>query len=136
MKKKLVIFFALVSLVVFFACKQEPPTTSSGNVTSGNPFVGSWVDEYNMLKFVFTDNYYSSSTKECYLYVLEGNSEILLESYCYKITGNNTCEYSCTTSSGLDDYYFYFTLKGSTLYCYSNFYEDMVETSEVIFHKQ
>lgn len=126
MKRFLGIFFALVSLVVLFGCRAEPPALDS--------IVGSWVDEYNMLRFDFSDETYcSANEKICKVYMIEGNSEILIVSYYYEITGNNTYEF-CHSNLNSND--FYFTLQDSTLYCLSSFYEENLGVSEVKFYKR
>lgn len=134
MKRFLGIFFALVSLVVLFGCRAEPPAPTL------DPIVGSWVDEYSMLKFDFSDELYngaSSSEKKCKVYMIEGNSEILIDSHYYEITGNNTYEFSCPfVNIVLYGYDFYFTLSDSTLYCLSSFYEENLGVSEVKFNKR
>lgn len=136
MKRFLGIFFTLVSLVVLFGCRAEPPAPTL------DPIVGSWVDEYNMLKFDFSDELYdgyqsSSSEKRCKVYMIKGNSEILMTSRYYEITGNNTYEFSAPYGDYLISYYdFYFTLQDSTLYCLSSFYEENLGVSEVKFYKR
>jgi len=136
MKRFLGIFFALVSLVVLFGCRAEPPASTLDSI------VGSWVDEYNMLRFDFSDEEYNNSyqdRKKCKVYRIEGYSEILIESYYYKITGHNTYEFSCQhqdSTSVLYGYDFYFTLSDSTLYCLSSFYEENLGVSEVKFNKR
>lgn len=135
MKRFLGIFFALVSLVVLFGCRAEPPASTL------DPIVGSWVDEYNMLKFDFSDELYdayppSSSEKKCKVYMIAGNSEILIENFLYEITGNSTYEFSAPYGCDLYDYDFYFTLQDSTLYCLSSFYEENLGVSEVKFYKR
>lgn len=132
MKRFLGIFFALVSLVVLFGCRAEPPTSTLDSI------VGSWVDEYNMLRFDFSDETYSSANeKDCKVYMIEGNSEILIKSHYYEITGHNTYEFSSPQYSGvLYGHNFYFTLSDSTLYCLSSFYEENLGVSEVKFNKR
>ena len=131
MKRFSGIFFALVSLVVLFGCRAEPPASTLDSI------VGSWVDEYNMLRFDFSDERYSAENeKNCKVYMIEGNSEILIVSYYYEITGNNTYEFSAPYGCDLYDYDFYFTLQDSTLYCLSSFYEESLGVSEVKFYKR